>query len=150
MGVAYALIYPPDNYAEAAEIVAVCKVVARYGGLYISHVRSEAARLHQGISEAIEIGRRANCPVEIYHLKASGQENWWKIPEIIAMIDQARTEGIDGEGLQIGDGTVDFGMVAEVLDRTAPKASFIPEIWQGHKNDGAGFWTALDRLEKWF
>lgn len=95
MGVAYALIYPPDNYAEAAEIVAVCKVVARYGGLYISHVRSEAARLHQGISEAIEIGRRANCPVEIYHLKASGQENWWKIPEIIAMIDQARAEGID-------------------------------------------------------
>ena len=94
-GVAYALIYPPDTYVETAEIVEVCKVIARYGGVYISHVRSEAAQLHQGIGEAIEIGRRAGCPVEIYHLKASGQENWWKMPEIITMIDQARRDGVD-------------------------------------------------------
>lgn len=95
VGVAYALIYPPDNYAATDEIVEVCKVVAHYGGVYISHVRSEAAQLHQGISEAITIGRRAGCPVEIYHLKASGQENWWKMPEIIAMIEQARADGVD-------------------------------------------------------
>ncbi|MCE7989620.1 MAG: D-aminoacylase [Caldilinea sp. CFX5] len=94
-GVAYALIYPPDTYVETDEIVEVCKVIARYGGVYISHVRSEAAQLHQGIGEALEIGRRAGCPVEIYHLKASGQENWWKIPEIITMIDQARRNGVD-------------------------------------------------------
>ena len=95
VGVAYALIYPPDNYADTDEIVEVCKVMARYGGVYISHVRSEAAQLHQGIGEAIDIGRRAGCPVEIYHLKASGQENWGKMPAIIAMIDQARADGID-------------------------------------------------------
>jgi len=59
-------------------------------------------------------------------------------------------EGVDGEGLQIGQGIVDFPMVAEVLQRTAPNASFIPEIWQGHKNDGAGFWEALEKLESWF
>jgi len=59
-------------------------------------------------------------------------------------------EGVDGEGLQIGEGIIDFEMVAEVLDRSAPNASFIPEIWQGHKNDGAGFWEALTKLEKWF
>lgn len=59
-------------------------------------------------------------------------------------------EGVDGEGLQIGEGTIDFAMVADILDRTAPEASFIPEIWQGHKDDGAGFWRALDRLEQWF
>lgn len=59
-------------------------------------------------------------------------------------------EGVDGEGLQIGEGNVDFAMVADVLDRQAPHASFIPEIWQGHKNDGAGFWEALTKLEKWF
>lgn len=59
-------------------------------------------------------------------------------------------EGVDGEGLQIGEGRMDFGMVAEVLNRQAPTASFIPEIWQGHKNDGEGFWVALDRLERWF
>ena len=59
-------------------------------------------------------------------------------------------EGIDGEGLQIGEGGVDFGMVAEVLSRKAKTASFIPEIWQGHKNGGEGFWNALEKLEKWF
>ena len=53
-------------------------------------------------------------------------------------------------GLQIGEGKVDFGMVAEVLARTSPSASFIPEIWQGHKNNGEGFWLALEKLEKWF
>lgn len=59
-------------------------------------------------------------------------------------------KGVDEEGLQIGDGHVDFGMVAEVLDRCSPHSSFIPEIWQGHKNGGEGFWLALDRLERWF
>ncbi len=59
-------------------------------------------------------------------------------------------EGIDAEGLQIGEGKVDFGMVAEVLSRTSPTSSFIPEIWQGHKNNGEGFWVALEKLEKWF
>ena len=58
-------------------------------------------------------------------------------------------QGVDGEGLQIGEGVVDFAMVAEVLDRKAPKASFIPEVWQGHKNGGAGFWEALTKLEAW-
>ena len=88
-------IYPPDAYVETDEIIEVCKVVAQYDGVYISHVRSEAARLHEGIGEAIAISRRADCPAEIYHLKASGQENWHKMPEIIAMIDRARADGID-------------------------------------------------------
>ncbi|MBA2271750.1 MAG: N-acetylneuraminate synthase family protein [Chthoniobacterales bacterium] len=55
--------------------------------------------------------------------------------------------GVDGEGLQIGEGDMDFAAMAEVLDRTCPKASFIPEIWQGHKNEGEGFWLAASRLE---
>jgi sialic acid synthase SpsE/sugar phosphate isomerase/epimerase len=58
--------------------------------------------------------------------------------------------GIDGEGLQIGEGVTDFGMVADLLDSVAPNASFIPEIWQGHKNNGEGFWIALEKLEQWF
>jgi N-acetylneuraminate synthase len=67
-----------------------------------------------------------------------------------AHLHMVDADGVDGEGLQIGEGMVDFAMVAEALDKHAPEASFIPEIWQGHKNDGAGFWMALDRLEKWF
>lgn len=58
-------------------------------------------------------------------------------------------EGLDGEGLQILEGEVDFADLAERLDRLAPGASFIPEIWQGHKNEGEGFWAALERLEKY-
>lgn len=58
--------------------------------------------------------------------------------------------GVDGEGVQIGDGEIDWPLLAAQLDRICPKASFIPEIWQGHVNNGEGFWTALDRLEAWF
>ena len=57
------------------------------------------------------------------------------------------SKGLDGEGLQIGDGEIDFKALGDVMVRTAPKASFIPEIWQGHKNNGGGFVTALERLE---
>lgn len=59
-------------------------------------------------------------------------------------------QGVDGEGVQIGTGDIDFPVLAKTLDRLCPKASFIPEIWQGHKNNGEGFWIALERLEQWF
>jgi len=58
--------------------------------------------------------------------------------------------GVDGEGVQIGEGEVDFAHLAQQLAKHAPAASFIPEIWQGHVNDGEGFWLALQRLEQWF
>lgn len=58
--------------------------------------------------------------------------------------------GIDGEGVQVGEGEVDWPQLATALDEFAPGVSFIPEIWQGHVDNGAGFWTALDRLEQWF
>ncbi|GAA2198593.1 N-acetylneuraminate synthase family protein [Sinomonas flava] len=58
--------------------------------------------------------------------------------------------GVDGEGVQVGEGEVDWAALAEQLDRLAPGVGFIPEIWQGHVNSGEGFWTALDRLEAWF
>ncbi len=94
-GVSYALIYPPDAYADTDEVAAICEVVARHRGVYITHVRSEADWLDEGIAEAIEIGRRTGVAVEIYHLKASGRRNWAKIPGVIAAIDAARAEGID-------------------------------------------------------
>jgi N-acetylneuraminate synthase len=56
-------------------------------------------------------------------------------------------KGLDGEGLQIGEGEIDFDEIGAVLRKHAPGASFIPEVWQGHKNMGEGFWTALERLE---
>jgi N-acetylneuraminate synthase len=58
--------------------------------------------------------------------------------------------GVDGEGVQVGEGEVDWALLAQQLDQLAPGVSFIPEIWQGHVNDGEGFWIALERLEQWF
>jgi len=94
-GVSYALIYPPDCYVETDELVQICKTVARYNGVYITHVRSEAGLLMEAIGEAIEIGKRANLPVEIYHLKASGRNNWHLMPATIDLINRARAEGVD-------------------------------------------------------
>ena len=61
----------------------------------------------------------------------------------------ADAKGVDGEGLQIGEGEIDFAALTEQLTQYAPQASFIPEIWQGHKNNGEGFWIALERLERY-
>lgn len=94
-GPSYALIYAPDAYAETAEIVEVCRVAARYGGLYITHIRSEADAIFEALDEAFDIGRRAGLPVEIYHLKASGRNNWDKMPGVIEAIDAARAGGLD-------------------------------------------------------
>ncbi|MCZ6633859.1 MAG: D-aminoacylase [bacterium] len=94
-GVSYALIYPPDTFTETDELVAVCRVVSEYDGIYITHMRSEADEIFEGLEETFEIGRRADLPVEIYHLKAAGQRNWPKIPEVIERIDRARAEGLD-------------------------------------------------------
>ena len=59
----------------------------------------------------------------------------------------ADARGVDGEGLQIGDGEIDFLALGRLLAGSAPTASFIPEVWQGHKDEGRGFWTAIGRLE---
>jgi len=94
-GVASALIYPPGNFASTEELVEIAKAAAPYGGVYITHMRSEADQFLEAIEEAIRIGREGGVPVEIYHLKASGQRNWPKMKDAIARIDSARGEGID-------------------------------------------------------
>jgi len=71
-----------------------------------------------------------------------------KIAPITGHLHLGDASGVNGEGLQIGDGDIDFGRLATILDQECPHASFIPEIWQGHKNGGEGFWIALERLEK--
>jgi N-acyl-D-aspartate/D-glutamate deacylase len=94
-GISYALIYPPDSYTEIDELVEICRVVSRYRGVYITHIRSEADEIFSAMEEAFEIGRQADLPVEIYHLKAAGRRNWDKMPRVIEMINQARAGGLD-------------------------------------------------------
>jgi len=94
-GIASALIYPPGEYATTRELIEMAKAMAPHGGVYITHMRSEADRLLEAIEEAIEIGRQGGVPVEIYHLKAGGRRNWPKAAEAIARIDAARAGGLD-------------------------------------------------------
>ncbi len=94
-GIASALIYPPDSYSNTDELVEMCTAMAPYGGVYITHMRSEADQLLEGIDESIEIGRRAGVPVEIYHLKAAGKANYGKLTAAIEKIEQARAGGLD-------------------------------------------------------
>lgn len=94
LGVTCALIYPPDNFAKTDELVALCKEASKYGGTYISHIRSEGNQLTQAVSEIITIAKEATIPVEICHLKAAGKDNWNKVDSVIAMVETARKQGI--------------------------------------------------------
>ena len=94
-GIATALIYPPATFATTEELVEASKAMAPYGGVYITHMRSEADQFLEAIDEAVRIGREAGVPVEIYHLKAGGLRNWHKAPLAMAKIDSARAAGID-------------------------------------------------------
>jgi N-acyl-D-amino-acid deacylase len=94
LGIGSSLIYAPAFYASTEELIELCKVAAPYGGKYISHIRSEGNRLVEAVEELIRISREANIPAEIYHLKAAGQANWGKMDTVIALVEQARQEGL--------------------------------------------------------
>lgn len=94
LGVASALIYAPATFASIDELVALSEVAGRYGGMYISHLRSEGERLLEAVDELIEIGRRAGCPAEIYHLKQAGRDAWPKLDAVIGRIEAARASGV--------------------------------------------------------
>lgn len=95
LGVSTALIYPPGHYAKTDELIELAKVASQYGGIYASHMRSEGATEMQAIDEAIRIGREANLPVEIFHLKVSGKPRWGSMPQVVAKIQAARDTGLD-------------------------------------------------------
>ena len=94
-GVSSALIYQPGSFAKTAELIALAKVAGRFHGIYASHIRSEAKKIGEALQEAFTIGREANVPVEIWHLKVSGRANWGRMKEVIGRIEAARASGLD-------------------------------------------------------
>ncbi len=94
LGLGSSLIYAPAFYAETEELIALAEVVGEYGGMYISHMRSEGNRLLESIDELIRIAREGGVAAEIYHLKMSGKDNWSKYDEVVAKVEQARAEGL--------------------------------------------------------
>ena len=91
VGLASALIYPPGRFATTEELTSMSRVA----GSYWTHLRNEADRIDTAIDEAIRIGRDANVPVNIFHLKIGGQQNWGRMPQIVKKIEAARKSGVD-------------------------------------------------------
>ena len=95
VGLSSALQYAPAPYAKTEELIALASEAAQYGGIYATHMRSEGDGETAAIEEAVRIGREAHIPVEIWHLKAAGKDNWGKMPQIVAQIEAARASGVD-------------------------------------------------------
>jgi N-acyl-D-amino-acid deacylase len=94
LGVGTSLIYPPASYSTTAELVALARASAPYGGVYISHMRGEGDKLLEAADELITIAREAGVPAEVYHIKAAGADNWGKFDALLAKIDSARKAGL--------------------------------------------------------
>ena len=97
MGVSTSLQYAPAPYASTDELIALAAEASKFGGIYATHMRSEGDAIDAALDETFRIGREAHIPVEIWHLKAAGKQNWGKMPEIVDRIDKARASGIDIE-----------------------------------------------------
>ncbi|MEO5942445.1 MAG: D-aminoacylase [Ferruginibacter sp.] len=121
MGVGSSLIYPPDNFANTAELIAICKEASKYGGMYISHMRSEGNKLNEAVDELITIAREANIPAEIYHLKAAGKNNWYKMDSVIKQVENARAAGLH----------ITADMYTYLAGATGLTASFPPTLQDG-------------------
>jgi N-acyl-D-amino-acid deacylase len=95
VGLSTALQYTPAPYAKTEELIALAREASKYGGIYATHMRSEGDTVLESIDEATRIGREAQIPVEIWHLKAAGKANFGKMPQIVTRIDAARAAGVD-------------------------------------------------------
>jgi N-acyl-D-amino-acid deacylase len=95
LGLSTSLQYVPARFAKTDEIVELAKVARQYGGIYATHQRSEANALDESLAEVFQIARRAQIPVEIWHLKTAYKKNWGRMPEVLAKIRRARSGGLD-------------------------------------------------------
>ena len=156
LGVSTSLIYPPGSYAKTPELIALARVAARYGGIYATHMRNEGDAEMAAIDEAVRIAREAHTPVEIWHLKVAGRNNWGRMKDVVARIERARAEGVDvtadmypyiasGNGLDATvpqwaqEGGVD-AMIARFRD-PAQRQRILAEIRDGNGRDWGG-WKA--------
>lgn len=94
-GLSSMLAMPPGSLAKTDDLVELCKVVARHGGIYSSHIRNEGTDVIDAVKEAIAVGERAGLPVDIIHLKIADQQLWGRMNELIALIEAARKRGVN-------------------------------------------------------
>lgn len=132
MGVGTSLIYPPAFFAKTNELVEMSKVASQYGGMYISHMRNEGNKLFEAFYELKTIARDANIHAEIYHLKAAGKDNWWKMDSLIKLINAAQKEGLN----------ITADMYTYHASATGLTAAFPPSLQDG------GFDSLWHRLQR--
>jgi N-acyl-D-aspartate/D-glutamate deacylase len=96
-GVSSSLSGPPGAWIDTDTLVAMCEEAARYGGIYSTHIRNEGDGVFQSVNEAIEISRRAKIPVDVIHLKIADRKLWGRMPELIALLRDARASGLPVE-----------------------------------------------------
>jgi len=130
LGVTNALIYPVDFFAKTDELIELSKEASKYGGTYSSHMRSEGNKLLEAVEEIITISKEANIPVEIFHLKAAGKNNWSKMDSVINRVERARKEGLD----------VTADMYTYLAGATGMTSAFPPTLQDG------GFGKLWERL----
>lgn len=95
LGLSSALVYPPGFFASTEELIALAQTASAHGGIYATHMRSESNGIFDSLNEAIRIGREADIPVEIFHLKAAGKNNWGRLDDILKLIEDTRAGGLD-------------------------------------------------------
>jgi len=95
VGLSTGLIYVPCIYAKTDELIELCKVVAKYSGIFGVHMRNEGDQLIESVQEVISIGEKSGTPVQINHFKAAGEKNWGKVAEAFKIIEEARAKGVD-------------------------------------------------------
>jgi N-acyl-D-amino-acid deacylase len=125
LGVGSSLIYAPANYASTEELIELCKVASEYGGMYITHMRSEGDNILRAVDETIRIARDAKIPAEIYHLKMAGVKNWNKLDTVIARIEKANQLGL----------RVTTDMYTYTAGATGLDAAMPPWVQEGGLND---------------
>lgn len=145
MGVGSSLIYAPANYSSTEELIELCKVAGEYGGMYITHMRSEGNSIFKAVDETIRIAREGNLPAEIYHLKMAGKDNWGKLDSVLAKIDKANRAG-----LRITADMYTYPAGATGLDASMPpwvqEGGLQP--WIKHMKDPATRKKILDEMRK--
>src|SRR6185503_9665142 len=132
MGVGSSLIYPPAFFAKTEELIELSKEASKYGGMYISHMRNEGNKLFEALDELIRIAREANIHAEIYHLKAAGKDNWWKIDSLVKKVIMAQAQGLN----------ITADMYTYHASATGLTAAFPPSLQDG------GFDSLWHRLQR--
>jgi len=131
MGVGSSLIYPPDFFAKTDELIAISKEASAYGGMYISHMRSEGNRVNEALNELITIAREANIHAEIYHMKVAGEANWPKLDSMIRQVEDTRKQGLN----------ITANMYTYLAGATGMTSAFPPSLQDG------GFGKLRERLQ---